>query len=161
MSSIFFSNSNNDIVFSLQYAYARNATQTDLNNNPIQFRQVSLNAGTFSTNIPGVTLAGNEFQNLPSGWYLVNAVLGISSNSARANLSFRLQVNGVTRVGISGFSGYIRAASGHNTSSVHLNGLVELTDPLSTMNLVAQREAAAGIITTSNTAGQFSVIRVT
>ena len=143
----------------LDFVYCRLQTQNNLNNNPVQFREVLLDPITFDTNIMGASVVGNEFQNIPTGLYLVIASLLLTSLNARTNLQLRLNINGTNALGISSASGYIRNATGHNNSSLHINGLVQVTST-STVGLVAQREAGNGTVTTNGSLSQLSLLKV-
>lgn len=142
-----------------EYAVIGLVIQADLNNAPIQWRDVRFSIPSLDTNIAGVGATATEITGVPAGRYIVNGSLFLLSNSARTNLNLSPSIGGVELATPRGASGYIRAASGHNNSTVHVNGEIELV-ALSTVGMRAIREASGGAVTSIGGNGQLSIVRI-
>jgi hypothetical protein len=81
-----------------------------------------------------------------AGKYRVYAALSMTGSVARSNIRVRIGINGTTAGSASGQSGYIRAASGHNESTVYVEDVFDLSAN-DTIRILSQREAAAGTVT--------------
>ena len=143
----------------IEYAFVAGVTQTNLNNNPVQFRPVTYNAGSLQTNMAGVTAANNEIQGLPAGIYLVTMHVRLFAFSARTNLDVRPRVNGIVQNNLIGESGYIRSASGHNESTIHVMGYLDLPASAN-LGMSAQREAGGGLVFTTGGLSQMGALRI-
>jgi len=92
-----------------------NAAATD---NLVSWDTQSLVQGdsiSHSTSTNSSRLVANE-----AGIYYISVTISITSTGARYNGRVKLRINGTTTLGIRGKSGYIRAATGHNESSLQL-----------------------------------------
>jgi hypothetical protein len=90
---------------------------------------------------------GNGLEVLQDGRYLFTTSIYLASNAARANLDLSFYVDGVSQE-VVGSSGYIRSASGHNNSSIHVSQWLELAAN-QVVTVRAQREGAAGVVNLS------------
>jgi len=123
-------------------------TSTDLNVNngvaPIFGNQDYVDDGTSLFEVSGNTLTVKE-----TGRYDIRAnlfLVGSSSSNSRqrTNVNARIAVNGIP-IGATGASGYIRFASGHDHSSIHLNEVLQLnTNDI--ISVITFREANAGSV---------------
>lgn len=133
-------------------------TSTNLNNNnttaPIFGNEDYKDDGNTLYEVSGNTLIVKE-----AGRYDIRAnlsLIGINvsgSGEARTNVNARIAVNG-TAVGAIGASGYIRWASNHDHSSVHINEILQL-DANDVITVVTYREANSGTVNFSGS-GQSS-----
>jgi hypothetical protein len=82
-----------------------------------------------------------------AGSYLIFVNVPISGAITRGNIRVLVQVNGATVPGGQGKQGYIRNSNGHVNASVHWSGLVHNVSAGSTVTVVAEQEAAGGVIT--------------
>ncbi len=89
-------------------------------------------------------VSGNTLIVKESGRYDIRANLSLYSSSARANTNARIAVNG-TAVGALAASGYIRSASGHNQSSIHISEILNL-NANDVVTIVTYREANSGTV---------------
>ena len=129
-------------------------TSTDLNNNntvaPIFGNEDYKDDGNTLYQVSGNTLIVKE-----AGRYDIRAnlsLIGINvsgSAEARTNVNARVAVNG-TVVGAIGASGYIRWASGHDHSSIHVNEILQL-NANDVITIVTFREANSGRVIFSGT----------
>ena len=127
-------------------------TSTDLNIDntevPIFGNQDYKDGGNTLFEVLGSTLIVKD-----AGRYDIRAnlsLLGINSSGnseQRTNVNARIAVNGVA-VGALGASGYIRWASGHEQSSIHLNEILQL-NANDVISLLTYREASDGTVTLS------------
>jgi len=100
--------------------------------------------GTTLYSVSGNTLIVKE-----SGRYDIRAnisLLGINSGSthSRTNTNARIAINSVP-IGALGASGYIRFASNHDRSSIHLNEILEL-NANDVITIITYREANSGTV---------------
>jgi hypothetical protein len=91
-----------------------------------------------------------------TGDYRVTFNLAATSTAVRSNIIARLRVNGTTFRGPIGSSGYIRSSSSHDNASVHAAFIHPFTAG-DYIEIVANREAAAGNWTTVNGACSISL----
>ncbi|NNJ88689.1 MAG: hypothetical protein HKP53_04755 [Eudoraea sp.] len=129
-------------------------TGTNLNNNntiaPIFGNEDYKDDGNSLYEISGNTLIVKE-----SGRYDIRANLSLEginvsgSSEARTNVNARIAVNG-TVLGAIGASGYIRWASNHNHSSIHVNEILQL-NANDVITIVTFREANSGTVNFSGT----------
>lgn len=129
-------------------------TSTDLNNNntvaPIFGNEDYKDDGNTLYQVSGNTLIVKE-----AGRYDIRANLSLQginvsgSAEARTNVNARVAVNG-TVVGAIGASGYIRWASGHDHSSIHVNEILQL-NANDVITIVTFREANSGRVIFSGT----------
>ena len=143
----------------IKYAYMALNTQTNLNNAPIQDRDIVFNTGSFVTTIPNVTAAGTTFNNIPPGTYLVFAMLYTTSFSTRTGLIVRSRINGDVESPTAA-TGYIRNSNGHNASSYTLATLKTVTNTTSSFGLSAAREANAGLVISSGPDSEMFIIKL-
>jgi len=124
-------------------------TTTNLNVNntiaPIFGNQDYVDDGTNLYQVTGNTLIVKE-----AGRYDIRANLAllgvnVSGNSKqRTNANARIAVNG-TPVGAIGASGYIRWASGHDHSSIHVSEILQLSAN-DVITIITYREANSGTV---------------
>ena len=88
---------------------------------------------------------GDGIRILSTGIYQISANIHLNSSISRANVVIRAKVNN-TPVGPVGASAYIRAITGHNESSAHLQFIRALTAQ-DIITIGARREARNGIVT--------------
>lgn len=108
--------------------------------------------GTLDYNDDAATLyqqAGNSLTVLVAGRYDIRAnlsLIGINSggNRQRTNVNARVAVNG-TPVGAIAASGYIRWASGHDHSSIHVSEILNL-NANDVITIITYREANSGTV---------------
>lgn len=79
---------------------------------------LSFNTGSYTSSTSGITVPAN-------GYYLVFTSIRQDSNTLRSSVQVAFTINGTVQLEI-GSSGYIRNASGHNESSVHLSTIYNL-----------------------------------
>lgn len=106
-------------------------------------------------------VSGNTLIVKVSGRYDIRAnlsVYGVNSgnNKARTNLNARIAVNG-SPVGALGATGYIRWASNHDHSSVHVNEILQL-NANDVVSILTYREANSGTVQFSGTGESSFVI---
>ncbi|WP_422083883.1 hypothetical protein [Ulvibacterium sp.] len=128
-------------------------TSTNLNSNgtvaPIFGTQDYVDDGTNLYQVSGNTLIVKE-----SGRYDIRANLSLVGNNSgnnrqRTNVNARIAVNG-TPIGAIAASGYIRWASGHDHSSIHLNEILQLSAN-DVVSIITYREANSGTVNFSGT----------
>ena len=105
-------------------------------------------------------VSGNTLIVKLSGRYDIRAnfsLVGINSgnNRQRTNVNARIAVNG-TPVGAMAASGYIRWASGHDHSSIHVSEILQL-NANDVISIITYREANSGIVNFS-AAGESSFV---
>jgi hypothetical protein len=119
--------------------YARTLLQTNLNQGS------GLNAVRFNTpiidNAPDITRISDTVIRLQPANYLLLASVYLSSSIMRTNIVLSTSTSSTTR----GASGYIRAATGHNDSSVHLADVLNLNS-VTDLTINSQREANTGTV---------------
>ena len=79
-----------------------------------------------------------------NGWYLISCDVYGESITQRANITLQIRKDGSTFIGPKAASGYIRALSGHNESSVHIGGFSAYLTSGTYIEAVANTAAAAG-----------------
>jgi len=124
-------------------------TSTNLNVNntivPIFGSQDYVDDGTNLYQVSGNTLVVKE-----TGRYDIRANLSLlainssGSTEARTNTNVRIAINGAP-VGAIGASGYIRYASGHDHSSIHVNEILQL-NANDVVTIITYREASSGVV---------------
>lgn len=144
----------------LEYAYIFHNTQANLNDAPVQWRNIQLNVATLDTNMTGLAAIATAITGFPDGEYYISGQSLLASNTGRVNLLYRVSINGLNNIPPTGASGYIRAAQGHNQSSVHVGGVFTLNNGNNSIGLTAIREANAGVINTSGPNGLLSIVRL-
>lgn len=92
-------------------------------------------------------VSGNGIQCLFAGWVKATAHLSIASDGARTNPIIRLAGPVAVPGAVSGKSGYIRAASGHNESSVTIPGVEILVAANEVITVESKREGGAAAAT--------------
>ncbi len=124
-------------------------TSTDLNSDntlvPIFGNEDYKDGGSSLYVVSGNTLTVNE-----SGRYDIRANLSLEginvggNSEQRTNVNARIAING-TPVGALGASGYIRFASGHEQSSIHVNEILDL-NANDIVTIITYREANSGAV---------------
>ncbi|WP_425234462.1 hypothetical protein [Ulvibacterium sp.] len=134
------------INFGGRWTNSNTSTNLNVNNTiaPIFGTQDYADDGTDLYEVSGNTLVIKE-----SGRYDIRAnlsLVGINSgnNRQRTNVNARIAVNG-TPVGAIAASGYIRWASGHDHSSIHLNEILQLNTN-DVVSIITYREANSGTV---------------
>ncbi len=128
--------------------YTNSDTATNLNvNNTVAPIFGTQDYNDDSTNL--YSLSGNTLTVLVAGRYDIRAnlsLVGINSggNRQRTNVNARIAVNG-TAVGAIAASGYIRWASGHDHSSIHVSEILNL-NANDVVTIVTYREANSGTV---------------
>ncbi len=128
--------------------YTNSDTATNLNvNNTVAPIFGTQDYNDDSTNL--YSLSGNTLTVLVAGRYDIRAnlsLVGINSggNRQRTNVNARIAVNG-TAVGAIAASGYIRWASGHDHSSIHVSEILNL-NANDVVTIVTSREANSGTV---------------
>ncbi len=102
-------------------------------------------------------LASPENIILTAGTYLVYVNLPVTSIVQRAAPRLLVQLDGLTVSGGHASQGYMRAASGHNDSSLHWTGLIKALAG-QVLTIKTQRESAAGLVSVqAGTSAQVSI----
>jgi len=118
-----------DLVLSAANAHARAALFADSTiNDSTTFTSKNIFPVTasLSVNIGGYTSAASGITVPENGYYLIFTSIRQDSNVQRSSVQVAFTINGTTQSEI-GSSGYIRSASDHNESSVHLSTIYNLT----------------------------------
>jgi len=134
------------INYGARYTNTDTATNLNVNNTTAPI------FGTQDYNDDSATLYVLGTNNLTvkeAGRYDIRAnlsLIGINSgtNRQRTNVNARLAVNGIA-VGAIAASGYIRWASGHDHSSIHVNEILDL-DVDDVVSIITYREANSGTV---------------
>jgi len=141
------------------YMSRQNNTVQNLNgtNVVVNWHQVVKDSGgsiTYSGTNP------SRFSVADTGTYFVSVnIVGDTPSTQRANITVQLRLNGVTLRGPIGASGYLRYASGADTSHITLSYLYPLTAG-DYVEWVCNQEAAAGNCDTLNGGCNFSLWKI-
>lgn len=133
-------------LFSMVQVFNTNTT-TDLNSTSNYNRDIPITGQVdyFGTAINDFLVDGDGIRILSTGIYQISANVHLNSSISRANVVIRAKVNN-TPVGPVGASAYIRAITGHNESSAHLQFITALTAQ-DIITIGARREARNGVVT--------------
>jgi len=133
------------IINNQNFYRTTNNLQTNINSstawNPVNFKT-----------IPTINSDTNIFEGVTNGvllkkdlTYKISSNVFYTATSARVNNPISIALDGVVQ-DIEGASGYVRNASGHNTASVHVSDIFELSAG-TVVTIVSRREGAAGTST--------------
>lgn len=92
--------------------------------------------------------------------YLVSGAVTFTSTSARYNGKLKFRINGATTLTPTFESGYIRAASGHNESSLPFSIILDLAAN-DYFEVLVDRESTTGVATMISGASSLSVVQLT
>lgn len=118
-----------------------------VNVNQTNWTAVPLSGVTDRLDSTDFAVSGNGIQCLFTGWVKATAHLSIASSGARTNPIIRLAGPVSVPSTVSGKSGYIRAASGHNESSVTIPGIEVLVSENEVITVESKREGGGAAAT--------------
>lgn len=143
----------------LGYASINMTNQTNLNNTPVIFRNVTLDPATLVTNMLNVAATTANITNIPLGTYLILSSLAQFSTTIRTGVTLRARVNGTVINSISGGPAYIRAGSGANDGTANCYGIATVAAG-ATIGVSGQQGGNNGLVTSQGAQSVLLILRI-